>query len=435
MAMKRCKADLHFYDSEKYNACPYCKNTDNEPDFNDIFDIHHPLEPHTILNKKYKVEKQLLETGFSILYIGSDLTLDQQCLIEEYFPLVIISNRSRNSNKIIPDPQYLSFFHEGLEKFIYTAKFLAKFRQHVGIMPILNFFEENSTAYIIMEYEEGYILENYIKNNKSHIPLDTTLQVIRSLLEILSAFHNQGLYHLDIKPRNIYITNTGKIKVIDFITAHLTEWGEDTIFFTHGYSPIELYCSKGELGSWTDVYSVAATCYEMITGQKPPKATDRVEKDTFLPPSQLNINIPVKIERALIKAMSVNARDRFQTADAFSQALNIKFSDEIHKLIVPSFILHQKIVDFLTSLPNIDDSSTQRALIYGAGLDEDLQHQIHFVGSATQFFQLLVPILSKYGKLIDGRNALESVLESAKKYVGQEKKEYCDKIIKELYSG
>jgi hypothetical protein len=94
--------------------------------------------------------------------------------------------------------------------------------------------------------------------------------------------------------------------------------------------------------------------------------------------------------------------------------------------------LHKKIVEFLISIPNVHDSNTQRALIYSAGLDTQLQNQINFVGPPAQFFPLLVSILRSYGKLEDGRNALEAVLESAKSYVGQDRRDYCDTLIQEL---
>ncbi len=97
-----------------------------------------------------------------------------------------------------------------------------------------------------------------------------------------------------------------------------------------------------------------------------------------------------------------------------------------------SFGLHQKIVEFLTSLPNFHDGNTQRALIYGAGLDSQLQNQIYFTGPPAQFAQLLVTTLSGYGKLEDGRHALEAVLESAKQSVGQDKRNYCDTLIQEV---
>ena len=96
--------------------------------------------------------------------------------------------------------------------------------------------------------------------------------------------------------------------------------------------------------------------------------------------------------------------------------------------------LNRKIVDFLTSLPNIDDNNMQRVLIYSSGLDEELQHQIQFGNSAAQFSQLLVSTLRKYGKLKDGRNALVAVLEAAAKYVGYEQKEACNRIIDAVYT-
>lgn len=96
------------------------------------------------------------------------------------------------------------------------------------------------------------------------------------------------------------------------------------------------------------------------------------------------------------------------------------------------FELHSKIVEFLTSLPNIHDSSAQRAFIFSAGLDSRLQKRINYSGSPEQFFQLLVSTLTDYGVVKDGRNALEAILETAKNSVGKDRKEYCDALIQEL---
>ncbi|MCP4370128.1 MAG: hypothetical protein GY797_18745 [Deltaproteobacteria bacterium] len=96
--------------------------------------------------------------------------------------------------------------------------------------------------------------------------------------------------------------------------------------------------------------------------------------------------------------------------------------------------LNNKIVEFLKSLPNIHDSNSQRALLLIAGLDTELQDQIYFSGPPAQFFQLLIPTLLSYGKLKDGRNAVEAVLEAAKNSVGQDKKDYCDMLIQDLQS-
>ncbi len=110
---------------------------------------------------------------------------------------------------------------------------------------------------------------------------------------------------------------------------------------------------------------------------------------------------------------------------------NPKLNDEPRESELPS-LLNEKIIKFLGSIPNIHDSKTQQMLVYGAGLDNQLQNQITFTGSSGQFLQLFVKTLNDYGILTDGRNALKAVLESTKSYVGQDKREYCDKLIKAL---
>ncbi len=144
------------------------------------------------------------------------------------------------------------------------------------------------------------------------------------VLDALIEVHAVGILHRDISPDNIYINKKGQVILIDFgaVRQALGEKGRSlSIILKPGYTPEEQYRSKGVQGPWMDIYAVAATMYRAITGEMPPESLDRLEQDTLVPPSQLGVDINKNQEQALLKAMAVRARDRFQTVKEFQSAL------------------------------------------------------------------------------------------------------------------
>ncbi len=179
---------------------------------------------------------------------------------------------------------------------------------------------------------------------------------------------------------------------------------------------------KGAMFYQVDSEEHYESLYRHITGQ-PRTVMPELGTTRPLPPHDPRIDLfSTKTDDKPLQVPQVNDSERQQSLRHIDGLGGQK----------PPFALHQKIIEFLTSLPNIHDSNTQRALIYNARLDTQLQNQINFAGPPAQFFQLLVPTLSSYGKLEDGRTALEAVLEAAKQNVGKDKREYCDTLIQEL---
>lgn len=283
--------------------------------------VHH-LRPGTVLRDKYLIGKALGEGGFGITYIGRDLTLDMRIAIKEYFPKGC-SNRNHNFTNEVTLTQGSRFddYEENMRRFLSEARSLARFSEEPGIVGVRDFFQENGTAYIVMEYLDGITLRNYITQN-GPIPVETLLQMMDPILQALSGIHRQGLIHRDISPDNIMMLKNGRLKLLDFGNARDVAGDKTlTIVLKRGYAPEEQYRARGEQGPWTDVYALCATLYHCITGKVPAESIERLLGGELKTPSQLGIQIPENIENALMQGMTIKHQDRIQTIDALRSAL------------------------------------------------------------------------------------------------------------------
>ena len=197
------------------------------------------------------------------------------------------------------------------------------FSKDKGIVKALDFFEINNTAYIVMEYLEGVTLKQYLRENE-RIDAEDLVELLVPLIEALDEIHSQGLIHRDISPDNIMVLPDGRIKLMDFGAARdYTEFGEKSlsIVLKPGYAPPEQYQTHGVQGPWTDIYALCATMYKCITGENPPDAIDRLVDDHLKKISAFGIPVLPQIEEAIIKGMSVAAKDRYQNVGDFCEDL------------------------------------------------------------------------------------------------------------------
>lgn len=237
----------------------------------------------------YLVDRVLGQGGFGITYLAHDPNLDQFVAVKEYLPMELAVRDGDNS--VYPASEANGERYQwGLDRFISEARTLAKFK-HPAIVRVLSVFEENNTAYMVMEYERGQSFQELIDQRRT-IPEQELIQIIGPLLDGLEVIHASGFIHRDIKPANIYIRRDGSPVLLDFGSARQA-LGEQTKSLTSivspGYAPFEQYYSKSDKqGPWTDIYSLAATAYRAITGLMPMDAIDRseailkAEKDAFI---------------------------------------------------------------------------------------------------------------------------------------------------------
>lgn len=252
-----------------------------------------------VLKNRYEIQGVIGEGGFGITYIGLDRTLNMRVAIKEFYPQgAVIRNNSISNNITVSGIDKKEFFYKGKEQFLREARILAQFNAQEGIVDVIDFFEENNTAYIIMKYLEGITLKEYIKQN-GVMSIQDILELLVPVMEAIDVVHQNGVIHRDISPDNIMIQVNGRVKLMDFGAARAyTEFGGKSlsIVLKPGYAPPEQYQTHGIQGPWTDIYALSATIYSCITGHRPPDAVERVMEDSIKTPSELGIRIPLKME-------------------------------------------------------------------------------------------------------------------------------------------
>ena len=284
----------------------------------------HCLRKGTRLIGRYTIEGVLGQGGFGITYLGIDELHEKKVAIKEFFPQGIVTRNIEYQDTVtVTFVGEKDNYEKGKERFLKEARTMAKFSKDEGIVKALDFFEINNTAYIVMEYLEGITLKQYLRENQRIAPEDL-IELLVPLIESLDEIHSQGMIHRDISPDNIMVLPDGRIKLMDFGAARdYTEFGEKSlsIVLKPGYAPPEQYQTHGIQGPWTDIYALCATMYKCITGENPPDAIDRLVDDHLKKISTFGITVSPQIEEAIIKGMSVAAKDRYQNVGDFCEDL------------------------------------------------------------------------------------------------------------------
>jgi len=308
--------------SESVNPCPECGFDELS-----IEQTPHLLRPRTILNGKYLVGKVLGQGGFGITYIGYDINLGLKIALKEYYPSGFVTRETTSTSAATVQPFTGSegeFFLKGREKFINEARALAKFFSLPGIVSVKDYFLENGTAYISMEFIDGQTLKDYVKNMGGKLPAAQVFDLMKPVMSSLAEVHKNGIIHRDISPDNIMISKEGYLKLLDFGAARdFTQAGNKSmsVMLKPGFAPEEQYRTKGEQGPWTDIYALSATMYRCITGVTPEESVERVRKDNVLPPSAMGIPIDSRQETAMMMGMAVLQDNRFQSVTAIFSAI------------------------------------------------------------------------------------------------------------------
>jgi serine/threonine protein kinase len=210
-------------------------------------------------------------------------------------------------------------FNIGLEKFLEEARHLAQFGDHPGIIRVLDFFEENGTGYMVMEYLDGSTLDQYVTaTGPLNIPV--ILELLIPVADALRACHAAGLIHRDISPDNIFLTSDGRVKLLDFGAARAAIGSQSTnlsVILKEGYAPFEQYQRNGRQGPWTDIYALTATLYRLLTGDLPVTAPDRVAGMPLPSPSEKGVQLPQGLQALLDKGLAIRSEQRYQTIDDF----------------------------------------------------------------------------------------------------------------------
>lgn len=280
------------------------------------------LQRNTELIGRYVIQEVLGQGGFGITYLGIDKLYGNKAAIKEYYPQEIAMRKAQYEDVVtVTSIEEKNNYDKGKKRFLDEAQVMARFNKNEGIVKILDFFEANNTAYIVMEYLEGITLKQYL-GKYGVIQFRNLIEMMLPLLEALIEIHSQGLIHRDISPDNIMVQHNGKVKLMDFGAARdYTESGNKSlsVILKPGYAPPEQYQTHGVQGPWTDIYALCATIYKCLTGITPPDAIARVMDDKFKGPDQLDGKLSPDIKKILWKGMNIFPEERYQDIGEFGE--------------------------------------------------------------------------------------------------------------------
>jgi serine/threonine protein kinase len=267
----------------------------------------------------YSVGRVLGQGGFGITYLGGDIRARRPVAVKEFFPY----GSTRRGTNVHPFGGLPAADYAGARaRFLDEARVLAQF-DHPGIVDVYGTFEENNTAYMVMELLRGKTLGEIVEEN-GPLPERDAIAYTRRVGEALEVVHQASMLHRDLKPENIMLTSDGEVLLIDFGTARAFAAGKTgrmTTMVTPGYAPLEQYGQSVRFGPFTDVYALAATLYHLLTGQMPAPATDRASGVDLVPPRTLNPLVSQITSDAILWAMSMRIDQRPQTVREFLDGL------------------------------------------------------------------------------------------------------------------
>lgn len=309
---KRCHNCFQLY-KDIDGMCPHCGHSANEMGKEPYY-----LKPGTIIAKRYIIGQALGAGGFGITYKAWDNTLQTVVAIKEFFPVSMVTRIPGEKKVVSFSAKKENDYAKGLKEFLLEARMMSRFSKNENICNTYSFFEENNTAYIVMEFLRGSSLRDYLRDSGYWPNEEESISIILQVLEGLDAIHKQHIVHLDIAPDNIWMLPNGKVKIIDFGAArHTTEkQGTRALVVKRGFAPYEQYLEKGNVGPWTDIYATGATLYYLLTKRVPTESSDRYSGDNLEEPSSISL-ASQNVSNAVMRAMAVETELRYHSVKEF----------------------------------------------------------------------------------------------------------------------
>lgn len=308
--MTHCLNCMKVYEGNS-ESCPYCGYRYGTPP-----KAAYHITPGKLLHERYEMGTVIGAGGFGITYHAWDTYQNIPVAIKEYYP-VGTAQRADNTLSIRTCEQDKEKDYEkAIESFLNEGRSLMEFNNEPGIVHVHDFFEENNTAYIIMEYLEGNNLSEFLRQHDNYVPDDFALKVMMSLIRALEAIHSKGMIHRDISLDNIFVCKDSIIKLIDFGAAKSMAFASGksiSVVVKPNYAPPEQFNSRGSLGPWSDIYALGATMYRLVTGTMPVEAISRLMGDTLVPPVRIKNGVNPVLSDVIMKCMELNTENRYAT--------------------------------------------------------------------------------------------------------------------------
>ncbi len=295
------------------------------------------LRVGTVLHGTYRIDRYLSSGGFGNTYVATNIQFGEQYAIKEFFMRGISQRDNNNTTVSVSNTDNRDTFASQLEKFKKEARRLRKL-DNEHIVRVHDLFEENGTAYYVMDYIDGENLSDRLKRTGKPLSEAEVMQLLPQILDALEAAHKEGILHLDLKPANIMVDKQGVVKLIDFGASkqQSAQGGATTstaVSYTNGYAPREqMEQNLEKFGPWTDFYALGATLYTLLTNKKPTLPSD-IDDDGS---EDKNVALPMptgcddKWKKMILWLMSTNRKDRPQNVETFREqfGLNVCYNVE-----------------------------------------------------------------------------------------------------------
>lgn len=335
-----------FRESED-EICKYCGHIENKKRRKTL------LPPRMLLNERYVIGEVVNADKSSIEYKALDTKEKRIVEIQEYYPREVALRDENGLDVTVVMPENEGVFKKNVASIISSAKKMTEFSTSPYLVNVYDCFECNKTAYVVKEYIEGMLLQDYINADGGKLDAETAVSIAVPVLEGLSQLHKAGLVHRAISPKSIIITIDNDVKTGNFrFLKEASPYKDEnmTVHFSSGYTPPEQYKTKSKQGAFSDIYAVGAVLYRMLTGERPADALERTGHDELIPPKTFNRGIPDNISISILKAMNMTTELRFKTAADFKNSL----------------IEKKDVVDIDNELKNVKTQNKKKAIIAAA---------------------------------------------------------------------
>lgn len=289
--------------------CPQCHYDMQEREIDPIC-----LTPGSLLQGRYLIGNAIFSSRESTIYVAYDQELDAVVNVKEFVPRQFVY---RNAYKeLVPEEGCDQLFADMRKEFLNLHLTLSKLRTLSSLVQVYAVFEQNSTAYAVLEHVKGMSLRDYLSNNYGELSWEVASPMFVKVMKTLSRLHKMGIIHHGISPETIWVTPQSDMKIGGFsISAYQQKNGKVIPDLYAGYAAPEQYDGLETCGPWTDVYGLAAVMYKTLTGTMPTESNTRGFNDNLIPPDILNSNVPKNVSIAIMSALTLSPKIRTQMMD------------------------------------------------------------------------------------------------------------------------